>query len=59
MRASMVKDEEGGWWGHGGQKGQMGRLAAGPVGSEAEKNPFGKKLDFLIYQGFGNLHKEI
>jgi hypothetical protein len=33
----MVKDEEGGWWGRGGQEGQMGWLAAGPVGPEAEK----------------------
>jgi hypothetical protein len=46
MQASMVKEEEGGWWGRGGQKGRMGRLAAGPVGSEAEKNPF-EKIGFF------------
>jgi hypothetical protein len=33
---------------------------AGPDGPKSEIDSFSnKKLDFLIYQGFGNLHKEI
>jgi hypothetical protein len=43
-RASTVKEEEGGQWGRVGQKGRMGRRAAG---SEAEKNHFRIKIGFL------------
>jgi hypothetical protein len=33
--------------GPGGPKGRVGRLAAGPIGPEAEKNPFKIKFGFL------------
>jgi hypothetical protein len=33
--------------GLGGPKGRVGRLAAGPIGPEAEKYPFGIKIGFL------------
>jgi hypothetical protein len=33
--------------GPGGPKGRVGRLAAGPIGPEAEKNPFKIKIGFL------------
>jgi hypothetical protein len=46
---------------HGGLRAKRpGLLRAGPVGPELEeKNDFRIKFDFLIYQGFGNLHKKI
>jgi hypothetical protein len=37
----------------------MGWLAAGPVGLKVRKILFRIKFDFLIYQGFEILHKEI
>jgi hypothetical protein len=33
--------------GRGGPKGLVGQLAAGPIGPEAKKNPFGIKIGFL------------
>jgi hypothetical protein len=35
--------------GPGGPKGRVGQLAAGPIGPEAEKNPFRIKIGFLNF----------